>query len=194
MRRLEEAGGTAFMLQGAAGDAALPAKGAPAMESAGALLAQRVTEAAGRAAPAAGSFAFAEVTVALPPIQVAALRSPWWRRPASNLAGVLLSRAARVAALQVGGTTLLAVPGEPTAEAGRRLETQAKGPAWPSDARIVSLTQGYLGYVDTPEAVREGRGEARRTWFGPDLLERLGQGLRVAAGALSPGPRSSPPP
>jgi neutral ceramidase len=67
------------------------------------------------------------------------------------------------------------------------------GPGWRGEARVVSLAQGYLGYIETPEAVRERRGEARRTWYGPGLLDRLGQGLRAAASGLSPAPRPPPP-
>jgi hypothetical protein len=72
--------------------------------------------------------------------------------------------------------------------AARAGTSGATGPA-----RVVSLTQGYLGYIDTPDAVRERRGEARRTWFGPGLVDALGEGLRLAADAVSPGPRSPRP-
>jgi neutral ceramidase len=190
MRRLEEGGGVAFVLQGAAGDAALRGRGEEVMESAGAFLAQRVSDAARRAAPAPDGLAWADVTLELPAPEVRGLRSFWLARPASNLAAGLLSRTTRVAALELGGVTLLTVPGEPTAEAGRRLAEHAGA----HQGRVVSLSQGYLGYVDTPEAILARRGEARRTWFGPELLDRLGRGLRAAADALNRGPRSSPPP
>jgi neutral ceramidase len=193
MRRLEEGGGVAFLMQGAGGDAALRGKGEDVMESAGAFLAQRVSEATRRATPAPDRLAYAEVAVELPAPEVRGLRSFWLARPASNLAVGILSGSARVAALEVGDTTLLAVPGEITAEVGRRLAAQA-GSRGGRAARVVSLSQGYLGYVDTPEAVLARRGEARRTWFGPDLADRLGRGLRAAADGLSRGPRSSPPP
>jgi neutral ceramidase len=189
MRRLEEDGAVAFVLQGAGGDAALPGRGQDAMERAGALLARRVAEVAREASPAPQRLAFAEVSVSLPSPHAAALRSFWLRRPASNLAGALLPSSARVAAFRLGAVTLLAVPGEPTAEAGRLLAALAGT----EGGRVVALTQGYLGYVDAPAAVAGGRGEAHRTWFGPDLVERLGQGLRVAADAVSLEPRSPPP-
>jgi neutral ceramidase len=191
MRRLEQAGGVAFVLQGAEGDAALWGKGDQAVEEAGSFLADRVAGAARRAVPTSSRLAYAEVTVGLPAPEVVALRSFWWRRPASNLALTLLSRSARVAALTLGEATLLAVPGEPTAEAARRLRAHV-GENDRRPMRVVALTQGYLGYVVTPEDVRARRGEARRTWFGPDLLDRLGEGLRLAA--VSPGPRPLPPP
>jgi neutral ceramidase len=48
---------------------------------------------------------------------------------------------------------------------------------------VLGLSDGYVGYVETPEAVGEERGEARRQYFGPALLERLAQAARVAGKA-----------
>jgi neutral ceramidase len=40
-----------------------------------------------------------------------------------------------------------------------------------------------VGYVDTPERVEAREGEARRQYFSPSLLERLGAGAELAAEA-----------
>ena len=79
-----------------------------------------------------------------------------------------------VEVLELGGLTLVGVPGEATFEAGRALE-QAVGPT----ARVVSLAGGYLGYIETEAHVRAATGEAKRQYFGPELLDRLLQALRT---------------
>jgi hypothetical protein len=85
-----------------------------------------------------------------------------------------------VAVLELGPLTLVGVPGEATFAAARAL-TAAVGP----EARVVSLAGGYLGYVDSAEAVREVRGEAKRQYFGPELLDRL---VKAAAATRRPQP------
>ena len=69
------------------------------------------------------------------------------------------------------------MPAEPTVDAGARLR-EATGAG-----TVLGLSDGYVGYVETPEAVAEQRGEARRQYFGPALLARLTQAAQVAARA-----------
>jgi hypothetical protein len=38
----------------------------------------------------------------------------------------------------------------------------------------VTLADGYEGYVETQERWSEGRGEAKTTYYGPDLASALG--------------------
>ncbi len=75
----------------------------------------------------------------------------------------------------LGALTLLFVPGEPVAELGRALERAREAPT-----AVVGLAQAYLGYVETPEAIRERRGESRRTYFGPETAARLTAALDAA--------------
>jgi hypothetical protein len=79
------------------------------------------------------------------------------------------------------------VPAEPGEAVGRAWR-EALGP----DAEVVSLANDYVGYVDTAEQVLARRGEARRTYLGPDLAQVLGDGLRAAARAL-PAPGAGTP-
>jgi neutral ceramidase len=63
------------------------------------------------------------------------------------------------------------------------LREDAPGMLKDRKVRVVALVDDYLGYIDTPERVRERQGEGRRAWFGPGLMEALGRGLQVAVGS-----------
>jgi neutral ceramidase len=181
MARLEDAGGIAFVLQGAAGDAALPTKGTGAVEAAGASVALGVARARVRAVAPVPLLAFAEAVVTLPPPDPQAIRPFLLRRPAAHLLVPFAPRDARVAVLAIGDVLLLGVPGEPTALASRAIASEA---AAAGQVRVVGLAGGYVGYVDAPERVAAGVGESRRMWFGAELIERLREGFAVACRAL----------
>ena len=87
---------------------------------------------------------------------------------------------AEVALLRIGALRLLGVPVETTAASGRLLEGAAGG------ARVVSLANGYLGYVEPADRVVRGEGESRRQLFGPELLESLRFGTEATRAALRP--------
>jgi Neutral/alkaline non-lysosomal ceramidase, N-terminal len=176
MRRLEQSGGVALLLQGAEGDAALPGRGAVAIEAAATIVAESVAQAVREAVPPAEpTLAFTRARITLPAVEVQAVRPFVVQRPLSNALQHLLPRDANVEVLTIGDVTLLAVPGEPTAMAARRwLDTSD------SKTRVVALADGYLGYIDAPERVREGTGESPRAWFGPELADAIGEGLRAA--------------
>ena len=120
----------------------------------------------------------------LPPAEPQGLRSFFIRRPAANVVDWVGPATARVSVLTLGDVMLLGVPGEPTALAAARILASLP-PATVRDrkVRVVGLSQGYVGYIDTPERVRAGHGEARRAWFGPDLLDRVTRGLEAAVSA-----------
>ena len=80
--------------------------------------------------------------------------------------------------LRVGPVVLLGVPGEPSAAAGRALEAAAGA------GRVVSLVNGYLGYVETREHLARSEGEARRQLLGAGFLDTLVQGASAARAAL----------
>jgi hypothetical protein len=81
---------------------------------------------------------------------------------------------ARISALQIGPLRIVAIPGEPTPGAGRILEAESGA------QRVVALTNGYIGYIETPEVLRLRLGESRRQYFAPELLATLASGARVA--------------
>lgn len=87
------------------------------------------------------------------------------RRAAANALTLAFSPlAATQTRLRIGPVTLLGVPGEPVGELGIAARP----------AVLVGLAGGYLGYVETPQRWREGRGESGRSYFGPDLAHALG--------------------
>jgi hypothetical protein len=181
MRQLEAAGGVALLFQGAHGDARPPGKGTDAIEAAGTFVAQRVGAALRDAHSVESRLGLSEVEVVLPPAELQAVHSFLVRRPASNLLELFTPRTVRVAAVTLGDLTMLALPGEPTALAARRLVAGLPAGALSGrKVRVVALAGGYLGYIDTPERVRAGQGEARRAWFGPELIDVLAGGLSVA--------------
>ena len=180
MARLESAGGVALVLQGAAGDAALPTKGAGAAEAAGAFVARAVTEAAVRARAADPRLGFADAAIALPRAEPQAVRPFLLRRPLANLLSPLAPRTARVTVIAIGDLLLCGVPGEPTALAARAIVDGLPRGAEGGHVRVVGLAGGYVGYVDAPEQVHILGGESPRMWFGPELLDAIRGGFATA--------------
>jgi hypothetical protein len=107
------------------------------------------------------------VSANLPNPDASRLVPPWLRPIGRNLLCPSAPRQAEVSQLSLGPVKLLVLPGEPTAGAEVKL-LEASGAQ-----RTVSLANGYLGYIETPDLVRQGKGESRRQYFGPQLLEVL---------------------
>lgn len=78
-----------------------------------------------------------------------------------------------VATLSLGRLRWVAVPGEPSGEAARRIEASTGA------GRTVAVTGDYLSYVETPEHVKENRGEARNQYFDASLLERMEEAAKL---------------
>ena len=184
MRRLSAGRGPALLFQGAGGDALPRGSGVDAIVENGAFVAERVLETLATARAAEDRLEFADVEVHLPPAEPQGLRSFFIRRPAANVVDWVAPSTARVSMVTLGDVMLLGVPGEPTALAAAGILASLP-PAAVRDrkVRVVGLAQGYVGYIDAPERVRAGHGEARRAWFGPDLLDRVTRGLEAAVSA-----------
>ena len=128
--------------------------------------------------PAPGFLGVVRVEVTLP--------GPDARRLVPRLLGPLASNVlcaaapgeASVELLRLGPLVLLGVPGEPSAAAGRVLETASGA------TRVVALVNGYLGYVETPEHLQKQEGEADRQLLGTGFLDALVQGAGAARSAL----------
>jgi hypothetical protein len=174
-------GGTRLFFQGAVGDQSthlLPgSEGEDPLDAyAGALDGYLARLDAGPPDPAP-RLGVASATVALPRMSPGAL--PRFLRPAAaTLLGGTFPTAARVTAVRAGEVLLVFTPAEPVEAVGRSWR-EAAGPG----AEVISLASDYVGYVETAERFREGAGEAKRAYFGPQLATRLEAGVVAAARA-----------
>jgi hypothetical protein len=177
--RFEREGGPiTLVLQGAGGNASVDRKRLPTPEAAAERLEVLARGVATVAQPDGLDGAWTEVHVSLP--------RPDARRvvpgPLTAAAENALCDDAEdflvVHGLKLGEVRLVLVPLEPSFPAGKVLEEQADA------TRLVSLADGYAGYVETVEAARAGQGEARRQYFPPELLTRLAEGAKLAGQAL----------
>ncbi len=183
LRSEGSAAGARLFLQGALGDqsAALPGVAAVTPELYGEAVSRAVNALPfERAGDAALGFASGEVVL---PAPAPGALPPLLRAAAGNVARGVLPGEARIAALRLGPAVLVFVPGEPVAEVGEAWRAEA-GPG----TEIVSLASGYVGYVDTPEQIEARRGEAGRTYYGPELAARLGHGVVATVAAVRAGP------
>ncbi len=170
--------GLRLFFQGALGDQSVEGPTSTPEAFAGALSA-RVEGLAAGAPDAAPAIAWAAVEVGLPAARPGA--APSILRPAArNVMHRAFPATARVEAVRIGGLVLVAVPAEPVASvaAGWRASL-------PPGVEIVSLSGGYLGYVEEPARMARGEGETVRTYLGPDLARRLGDGVKLAAAMVT---------
>ncbi len=126
--------------------------------------------------------AVATSTAVLPPADPGAAPRTL-RAIARNVFYDLVPARARVVALRLGPLTLIAVPAEPVAEVGRRWR-EAAG----EGSEVLALAGEYLGYVETPERMAQQAGETVRTYYGPDLADRLEKAIDLAARAVGTSP------
>jgi neutral/alkaline ceramidase-like enzyme len=172
--------GVRLLFQGASGDqsVSLPTDGPITPELYAAALSTEVDRLVLGPADPAPALAYARTRVTLPAPAPAALPAAL-ERAGRNLTADLWPAQAQVAALRLGPVLLLAVPGEPTAEVGARLRDRA-GPG----AELLSLANGYVGYVEAPAVIAAGRGETRHSYYGPELAGRIERAVSVVADAL----------
>jgi hypothetical protein len=172
--------GTRLFFQGALGDQSVEASSATP-EAYAAALSARVDALRAPPPETALRLGYAEVEVGLGAPDPGGAPA-WLRRAARNLLRDALPSTAHVEALRLGSTVLVAVPAEPVA---------AVAAAWrralPEHADVVSLAGGYLGYVEDPARRAAGEGESVRSYYGPELADRLGAAARLAAEAVTPG-------
>lgn len=176
--------GVRFLLQGPLGDqrAALPpAMGPLTPDTYAAELDRAVAALAFGPRDPAPALGWAAADVPLPTPVPPIVPRPL-RQAATNLVNGILPAEARVSALRLGPVLLLQVPGEVMHELAARWREMA-GP----DAEVVSLADGYLGYVDRPERSGGAQEHPERTYYGPALAPALERGLSMVVGALRDG-------
>jgi hypothetical protein len=181
--------GLRVFFQGAIGDQSTEGPSSGSTRGFANVLSSRVDALQFAAPEAAPALAFAAVELGLPANEVGG--APWPLRPAArNLAARIFPATARVTAIRLGPVLFLAVPAEPVSAVAAAWRTTL-----PAGAAIVSLANGYLGYVEEASRMADGRGETRLTYYGPSLAAVLGAAVQVAAetaergatAALQPG-------
>ena len=177
-RMEKDQGPVTLVLQGTAGNASVDRTRLATPGDAAARFDELVRSLPARAQAEGLEAAWAEVHVSLP------------RPRADRVVPSLLTAAAENAlcddaedlavlhGLRLGEVRLLFVPFEPSFGAGQVLEEQA------NVTRLVSLADGYGGYVETVEAARAAEGESKRQYFPPELIVRLAEGAKLAGKAI----------
>jgi hypothetical protein len=178
--------GVTLVLQGAAGNASVadPSSG-PTQVAHNAWSAVKALPLEAPESPL--SMGVSRVAVTLPRPDSSRLVSRWVHGPSENLICHGAPRQVELTALRLGPVELLAIPAEVTASAGARLE-EASG----AD-RLLTLANGYIGYVESRDLLDANAGEAKRQYFSPELLEKLVQGASVAGQLLKFEKQSAPP-
>ena len=118
--------------------------------------------------------AWSEIHVSLPRPDASRVAPAFARAAVENALCDDAEDLAVVQVLRLGAEKLLFVPAEPSFEAGRVLEEKARA------TRLVSMADGYVGYVETLQAASTNSGEAPRQFFPPSLLTTLAEGAELA--------------
>lgn len=169
--------GLRLFFQGAIGDQSTEGPSSGSTRGFANVLSSRVDALAFGAPDPAPRLAFAAAEVGLPANEIGG--APALLRPAArNLAARSFPASARVEAIRVGPLLLAAVPGEPTSAVAAAWRTSL-----PPGAVVVSLANGYVGYVEEAPRMAKDGGETHLTYYGPALAGTLGAALGAAAAA-----------
>ncbi len=128
------------------------------------------------------------------------LRNPVAVEPQGHKVGVPLpagsfATAAAISAVRIDDRLIVTVPGEATAETGRRIRVAVLGAAGPLVRRVVisGLANDYVHYFTTPEEYERQHYEGGATQFGPASSVALTDSLVELAGRMRDG-RPAPAP
>ncbi|HXN56145.1 MAG TPA: neutral/alkaline non-lysosomal ceramidase N-terminal domain-containing protein [Myxococcales bacterium] len=187
-RILEDAtGAPALVVQGAGGNATWAREGMPASPQAAvealgsevaahaqALLAAPAGPHAAEDGSSAGapsrdgpSISCAVRLVALPKAEASARVPRLLRTLAGNLLALVAPHSAVQTRIDLPGLTLFGVPAEVVGDYGLAAHFEGQRTA------LVTLADGYAGYVETPERAAAGSGEAMTTYYGEGLARAL---------------------
>jgi neutral ceramidase len=175
-------GGVTLVLQGAGGNASVNRAMAPTPLAFAATVTGRLDALDAGTAADTTELAWADVAFGLPRPDGSRLVLAPLRAAAENALCDDAERDEVLSALRLGPLTLVLVPVEPSAPAGQVLLEQAGA------SRVLSLVNGYAGYVELEASARAGEGESRRQYFDPGLLARLSDAARLAGQAVAPAP------
>jgi hypothetical protein len=120
-----------------------------------------------------------EAERAFPSVTLRSLRG--WTPPLS-VARVFYTRPEMpFQAVRLGDLTWLAVPGEPTTKVGAELAGLCADAA---SCRVVAPSNGYMGYLVTPEEYAGGTYAADSSFYGPNVIDRLREAFRAVLAGL----------
>jgi hypothetical protein len=178
--------GLRLFFQGAIGDQSTEGPSSGSTRGFANVLSSRVDALRFSTPEAAPPLAFATVEFGLPTSDVGA--APWpLGRAARNLAARSFPATGRVEAIRLGPVLFLAVPAEPVSAVAAAWRTTL-----PPEATIVSLANGYVGYVEEASRMATRSGETNLTYYGPTLAAVLGAAVQAAAGAADPSALPGP--
>lgn len=162
-----------LVLQGAGGNASVNRDRATTPDAFAAAVDELVAHVPTTPVPEPVRLAWAEVGYGLPHPDGSTL-SPMFH---TAVEGVLCDDSehdAMVSALRLGPLTLLFTTLEPSARAGALLEEQAHA------NRVLSLTNGYHGYLEPNDSAANNLGETQRQYFGRTFATTVSAAARLA--------------
>jgi len=178
--------GLRLFFQGAVGDQSTEGPSSGSSRGFANVLSSRVAALAFGTPDPSPPLAWAEAELGLPDADIGGAPI-FLRRAARNLAMYAFPGTARVVAIRVGPTLLAAVPAEPVAAVAADWRGKL-----PPNATVVSLANGYIGYVEEQERVIARQGESDRTYYGAGLASALGAAVKMAADATAAPPPHAP--
>jgi hypothetical protein len=186
-RELDKGGSVTLVAQGAGGDASVPRAGLPPdpgarIQAFGELFAAAVRHALPPAPEPLSGLGYAAVEIRLPAPNLSRYLPGPLHGAADWLVEWLAPATAEVSVVRLGSQLFYCLPGELTGSA-RRLDAVAFHAG--ESLTALALCNGDVSYIEAPELWRSGQGE-QLVLFGPDLAERLFDGVRVAADAARP--------
>ncbi len=116
------------------------------------------------------------LVVSLPAPTGATAAPPLLRRPAGNVIARSLPGRVRVSLLRAGDKRLVFVPGEVVSTVARDWEKT-------TGMRVVSLADGYIGYLEAPEALASRTGESGHAYFHEAAIDLLEQAVETLIAA-----------
>lgn len=175
----ENNGPVTVVFQGAAGNASVNRDAYASSKTAAQklmLALQTPSETPRQSAPLSMGWATARVPLPHPDAQ--RLMPSGLQAAAENVLCDEASQEAYIHGLQLGQTRFLWAPFEFSLPAGLAMEEAA------DVDRLVSLSDGYLGYIETEDAVRTAQGESPKQYFPAETLLQLTRGARLVGEAL----------
>lgn len=182
LREAQGGGPVTLVLQGGSGNASVDRATATTPEDFAQAVRERLATLDAGTPVDNVELAWAEVVAGLTRPDAARLAPGPFRAAVENALCEDAEREMTVAALRLGPLSVLFTPVEPSAAAARVLAEQA------GTSRVVSLANGYAGYVETEEVARAGGGESDKQYFDERFLARLADAARLAGRAVAPAP------